>query len=384
MKKLLTVGALTLMSVAPIFAQKGKVNTAEFNLTSGEVAKAKQNIDDAFGNAEMQTFPKAWIIKGDVYRTIYELQDIQKDLYSSTPNTLGIAKDAYFKAFEVETNAKKKGDVTSGLQSLGIHYYNEGLEKYQSQDFKAAFENFKNKVEISEFLNNNGLDAAADTMGYFVLALSAYNTQNIDEAFKAAEKLNALKNKKEDHYVVILDIFKAKGENEKYVKLVEEARKAYPNNVNLMYSEINLYLEKGELDVLVEKLKVLIDREPKNANLYLVLGTVYDRKGEKQTALSYYDKALEINPDYFDAYVNKASYYNAEANEIIEKMNDENNPNKYDALKKQRDDIFKNKMIPLLKKAYTLDPNNENVVKALKEIYARLDMFDELKELNKK
>lgn len=383
MKKLLTIGALSFMTIAPIFAQKGKVNTAEFNLTSGEVAKAKQNIEEALTNAEMQVFSKAWLVKGDVFKTIYELKDVYKDLYNSTPNLLGTAKDAYYKAFEVETNPKKKGDVTARLQSLGIHYYNDGLEEYQSNNYKQAFENFKNKVEISEFLNKNNLDAQIDTMGLFVLALSAINSQNVDEAYKAAEKLNALGNKKEDHYVVILDILKAKGENDKYAKTVEEARKAYPNSVNLMYSEINLYLEKGELDALIGKLGALIEKEPKNANLYLVLGTVYDRKGDKETALKNYDKALEINPEYFDAYVNKASYYNNEANEIIEKMNDENNPAKYEALKNQRDDIFKNKIIPLLRKANQLDPDNENVIKVLKEIYARLDMFDEIKKLNK-
>lgn len=372
------------MTIAPIFAQKGKVNTAEFNLTSGEVAKAKQNIDEALTNADMLVFPKAWLIKGDVYKTIYELKDVHKDLYNTTPNLLDTSKDAYFKAFEVETNVKKKGEVTSRLQSLGIHYYNDGLDQYQSNNYKQAFENFKSKVEISEFLNHNKLDAQIDTMGYFVLALSAFNSQNIDDAYKAAEKLNALSNKKEDHYVVILDILKAKGENDKYAKTVEEARKAYPNSVNLMYSEINLYLENGELDALIDKLDALIQKEPKNANLYLVLGTVYDRKGDKETAVKNYDKALEINPEYFDAYVNKASYYNNEANEIIELMNDENNPAKYDALKERRDDIFKNKMIPLLKKANQLDPQNENVIKVLKEIYARLDMFDEMKKLDNK
>lgn len=383
MKKLLTIGALSVLTIAPIFAQKGKVNSAEFNLTSGEVAKAKENIDVAFGNEEVKAMPKAWLVKGDVYKVIYELQDVHKDLYTATPNPLGTAKESYLKAFEVETNAKRKGDVTNRLLSLNVHFYNEGLELYKANNFEGAYNMFSNKVEISEFLNSNNLDSKIDTMGYFVLALSAYNSKRLDEAYKTALKLNTLKDKHEDYYSVILDIFKAKGDQENFDKTLAEGRKAYPNNVNLMYAEINQYLERNELDLLEDKLQKLIELEPSNHNLYLVLGTVYDRKGDIAGAHQMYDKALAIKPDYFDAYLNKAGLYNAEANKIIEQMNEETNDVKYEKLKVQRDEIFKNKMIPLLVKANQLDPKNENVIKVLKEIYARLDMLEEMQKLGK-
>lgn len=383
MKKLLTIGALSVLTIAPIFAQKGKVNSAEFNLTSGEVAKAKENIDAAFSSEEMKVWPKAWLVKGDVYKTIYDLKDVYKDIYNTTPNLLGTAKDAYLKAFEVETNAKRKGDVTSRLLSLNVNFYNEGLDMYKANNFEGAYEMFANKIEVSEFLNNNNLDSKIDTMGYFVLALSAYNSKKLEEAYKAATKLNALKDKQEDYYSVILDIFKAKEDQENFDKTLAEGRKAYPNNVNLMYAEINQYLERNELDLLEDKLKKLIELEPNNHNLYLVMGTVYDRKGDRAAAHQMYDKALAVKPDYFDAYLNKAGLYNAEANQIIEQMNEESNDVKYDKLKTQRDEIFKNKMIPLLVKANQLDPKNENVIKVLKEIYARLDMLEEMQKLGK-
>jgi hypothetical protein len=43
MRKILSIVAFSIMSLSLTFAQKGKVNTAEFNLSSGEVAKAKEN-----------------------------------------------------------------------------------------------------------------------------------------------------------------------------------------------------------------------------------------------------------------------------------------------------------------------------------------------------
>ncbi len=383
MKKLFTIGALSVMSIAPIFAQKGKVNSAEFNLTSGEVAKAKENIDASFSSEEVLAMPKAWIVKGNVYKTIYELRDIHKDLYSSTPKTLDVAKEAYLKAFEVEVNPKKKGSMKDGLQSVGSYYYNEGITAFSASNWNLAYEKFKNTLEISEFLYNNQLTSVVDTQAYFVVLLSAFNTQNFDDAIKAGEKLAELKDNRDVVYTVLIDSYKQKNDQAKYEKAIADGRKAHPNNIDILYKEINLYLEKNELDKLEEKLDQALQLDPKNPSLYQAKASVYDKKGNSEMALQMYDKAIELNPEFFDAYVNKASFYNNEANKIIELMNNETNNAKYEKLKAERDDIFKNKMIPLLVKANKIDPANENVKKVLKEIYARLDMFDEMKQLDK-
>lgn len=373
-----------MMSIAPIFAQKGKVNSAEFSLTSGELAKAKESIDASFSSEEVLIMPKAWIVKGNVYKTIYELREVHKDIYTATPNTLNIAKEAFLKAYEVEVNPKKKGaNVKEGLQSVGSYYYNQGIEAFTASNWTLAYEKFKNTLEISEFLHNNQLTTAVDTQAYFVVLLSAFNTQNFDDAIKAGEKLASLNDNREVVHTVLIDSYKQKNDQTKYEKAIADGRKAHPNNIDILYKEINLYLEKNELDKLEEKLDQALTLDPKNPSLYQAKASVYDKKGNSEMALQMYDKAIEINPDFFDAYVNKASYYNNEANKVIELMNNENNNVKYEKLKAERDDIFKNKIIPLLVKANKIDPTNENVKKVLKEIYARLDMFDEMKQLEK-
>ncbi|MCO5248701.1 MAG: hypothetical protein M9887_07130 [Chitinophagales bacterium] len=382
-KKLIALSAVFMLSMSIIFAQKGKVNSAEYSLNNGELAKAKTFIDDAFKDESMNSWSKAWLIKGNVYASIYEQRAIHSDIYSTTPEPLETAKDAFFKALELEEKPKSKDKIAESIYSVGINIYNHGLGQYQANDFEGAYNSFKEKVAISDYLNENGYRNEVDTMGLFTLALAAYNSQKIDEAYAAAQRLNQLNNKKEDFYQVILDVYKAKGDQSGFEKVLKEGKALYPNNSYLMYAEVNMFLEQGKLDLLEGKLKKLIKLEPDNKNLYLVLGTVYDKKGDSQSAESMYNKALQIDPEYFDAYVNKASLYNNEANDIIQKMNDENDAKKYEALKDQRDNIFKNKILPLLTKAYTIDPNSATVKQALKEIYARLDMLDELKKLGK-
>ena len=371
------------MSLSLTFAQKGKVNTAEFNLSSGDVTKAKENINEAMENEEMQIWPKAWLVKGDIYKAIFEQREVNIALYSSTPNTLNIAKDAYLKAFEVEANAKKKSDVKDGLNSVGTYYYNEGIAAFSSSNWEVAYDNFINTLEVSEFLTNNGLVEKIDTQAYFVVMLSAFNYQKYDEAIRSGEKLKSLNDNREVVYTVLIDSYKEKGEKAKYEKTIAEGRKLYPNNIDILFKEINLYLENNQIDVLEEKLNEAIKLDPKNPSLYQALANVYDKKGKTDEAFHMYDKAIEVKPDYFEAYYNKAILYFNKAMEIVEKMNEENDNKKYEILKTQREALLKDKALPLLEKAYKLSPKDENVIKALKEVYARLEMFDEMKQLGK-
>ncbi len=383
MRKILSIVAFSIMSLSLTFAQKGKVNTAEFNLSSGDVAKAKENIGEALTDESAQLMSKAWLVKGNIYKAIFEQREINAGLYSSTPNTLDIAKDAYLKAFEVETNPKKKKDVKDGLDAVGTYYYNEGIAAFTNSNWDVAYENFIQTLEVSEFLNNNGLSEKIDTQAYFVVMLSSFNNQKYDDAVRAGEKLKSLNDNREVVYTVLIDSYKQQEEKAKYEKTIAEGRKLYPNNIDILFKEINLYLENNQIDILEDKLNEAIKLDPTNPSLYQALANVYDKKGKTDEAFHMYDKAIEVKPDYFEAYYNKAILYFNKAMEIVEKMNEENDNKKYEILKNQREALLRDKTLPLLEKAYKLSPKDENVIKALKEVYARLEMFDEMKQLGK-
>lgn len=383
MRKILSIVAFSIMSISLTFAQKGKVNTAEFNLSSGDVAKAKENIEDALKDDAMQTWPKAWLVKGNIYKSIFELREINPALFNSTPNTLDIAKEAYLKAYEVEANPKKKKDAKDGLDAVGTYYYNEGIAAFSNSNWEVAYDNFINTLEVSEFMTNNQMTEKIDTQAYFVVMLSAFNFTKYDDAIRAGEKLLSLNDNREVIYTVLIDSYKQAGEKDKYEKAIAQGRKLYPNNIEILFKEINLYLENDEIDILEEKLKEAIQLDAKNPSLYQALANVYDKKGKEEEAFQMYDKAIEVKPDYFEAYYNKAILYFNKAMEIVEKMNEENDNKKYELLKTKREALLKDKTLPLLEKAYQLAPKDENVIKALKEVYARLEMFDEMKKLGK-
>ncbi|MDQ3062545.1 MAG: tetratricopeptide repeat protein, partial [Acidobacteriota bacterium] len=54
-------------------------------------------------------------------------------------------------------------------------------------------------------------------------------------------------------------------------------------------------------DAGLELLKAAVELYPKDANLYDSIGEFYLKKGEKEEAIKYYKKVLEINPNSANA-----------------------------------------------------------------------------------
>ncbi|MBD3188943.1 tetratricopeptide repeat protein, partial [Candidatus Bathyarchaeota archaeon] len=64
----------------------------------------------------------------------------------------------------------------------------------------------------------------------------------------------------------------------------------------------------GDLEGAINAFKVALDLDPENVGLILQLGDIY-RDGGEGTAIEYYEKAIEIEPNNGQAYVNLGVYY---------------------------------------------------------------------------
>jgi tetratricopeptide (TPR) repeat protein len=176
----------------------------------------------------------------------------------------------------------------------------------------------------------------------------------------------------------------------KAMEYLEEGRKAYPDDNSLLFAEINFYLSTGKLDVLTDKLKTAIAKEPDNITVYTTLANVYDQLNQKERsagniakaddyfnlALDYYSQAIVKNPKNFDAnYGSGALYYNKAAS-MTSRLNEVSNDftsagtKKFNAIKAEMDGYFK-QALPYFLKAESIEPKDQNTMIALKEIYAR-------------
>jgi tetratricopeptide (TPR) repeat protein len=181
-------------------------------------------------------------------------------------------------------------------------------------------------------------------------------------------------------------IYAQLGDNDKAMEAVIEARASNPKDLNLILTEANLYVQLKENDRFEALMKEAIEQDPNNATLYFNLGVVNAQRGESEQARGYYEKSIELDPTFESGYLNLVSLILEGEGAIVEEMNGLGNTRadnaRYDELKAQREDLFK-ECVPILEKLIALNQNLE-ATKTLMNIYGTLgdnDGFMRMKNL---
>jgi len=225
----------------------------------------------------------------------------------------------------------------------------------------------------------------------YYTGLAALNAQDMASAKPVFMKLKDAGYDKPAVYEALYKL-ELEGDRDAALVILNEGREKFPDDVSLLFSEINHYLKDGKLDILTGKLEAAIAKEPDNPSLYSTLGNVYDNLYQKEleakneakatehfdAAFKNYNKALELKPGFFDAvYSIGALYYNraAATTTTLNALADDYSKaglKKYDEFRKKMLTQF-DEALPYFKQAEILNPSDRNTLIALKEIFARKD-----------
>lgn len=366
--------------VTPTFADKGKIFNVESYLTENKFLEAKKEVDLVLQDPENQKKAKAWVLKGEANKGIYET----RIFYASNPNCLFDAADAYLKAFELETNVKKQKDFGTPLNMIASYLLNEGVERFNNKKYEEAYKHFDASRSANEFLVSKGL-ATLDTTALYACAMAGLNANKTAEVTPIMEKLVALDYNNAAIYENLADIYEKAKNTTALNEIVKKGLAKFPKNKNLMFVELNQTLDAGDVQKSIQKLESAIAAEPNNTSLLYALGAAYDKAKMYDKAQETYDKTIALKPDFGDAYFNagiihfnKGVEFNKQMNAIEDK--DDKDGKKTAALKIERDNEL-NKALPYLEKAYATDKKNPDYKSSLKKVYATLNMLDKAKEL---
>ena len=165
-----------------------------------------------------------------------------------------------------------------------------------------------------------------------------------------------------------------------------EARAQNPEDMNLMVTEANLYLKLNDLTTYKKLIGDVLAKNPKDPDLYYNMGVIASKTNPADAEM-YYKKAIELKPDYINAYLNLSILKLDGEKKLIDEMNklgtSEKDNKRYEILKKQRQNIF-TAALPYLEKANELAPKNEDVATTLLNVYGALEMTDKKKALKAK
>ncbi|HMG14770.1 MAG TPA: hypothetical protein VK590_04960 [Saprospiraceae bacterium] len=366
---------------------------------SAKLDEAKKLIDIAVVTAPINTEAKTWILKGQIYNEI-SARDLRSKLLNPKfeLTCLPCAWDGYqafMKSFTLTPKNWEVKDALKGLYENMGYLSNYGVKMYEDLKYKEAYEAFNAMLEVHEKLKTNGeksiLDKSEDYNNQlYITGLSALNANMNDKAGVMFEKLYKMNYDKPAIYEALYKINADKDLNGAY-QYLEAGRTKYPDDVSLLFAEINHYLKLNKLDQLIDKLKIAIQKEPNNVSLYTTMGNVYDNLYQKEieagntakakedfdNAESYYKQSLEKDPKNFDAnyslgtlFYNKAASVTKQLNALADDMS-KDGQKKYEAKKAEMTALFE-QALPYFQKGENLEPNDKNTLIALKEISARM------------
>lgn len=175
------------------------------------------------------------------------------------------------------------------------------------------------------------------------------------------------------------------GKSEEAKVALQEARKENPDDAGLIVAEANIYLNLKDAVNYKRLITEALEKNPNDEILVFNLGVTCANANQLEDAEKYYRKAIELKPDFINAYLNLADLVLKPDAKIVEDMNkikgtSDSEMKKYNVLKEQRQKMFY-KAMPLYEKAHELDPKDELVKGNLKSVYNFLELTDKAKAL---
>lgn len=417
MKKQLIILSAFFISMT-VFAQNDELKTAEKAIKANDFASAMSAVNQAEGliaNADQKTKAKFYYLKGlalyqngnpnaDVEKVgnafnqlINYENETNKPKYSAEVGALlnkmiiAVAENAsnnYTKAIESKDDADylkaaKEFHQVYALSPRDTSYLdNAALVYYFAKDYDNSIKLYEQLLDIN-YTGITTVFVATDKTSKEDVVYGDKKSMDLQVKLGLAE--NPREEKKESRREMIFknlaQNYSDKGNNEKALEIISKGRTEFPSSYSLLIDEANIYYKAGDNAKFKERLEEAIRLNPTEPTLYYNVGVMNMDQKNIDEAIKNFEKAIELKPDYADAYNNIGAAIIEKAAPIIDQMNKSlADFKKYDKLQAQQFEIYK-QALPYYEKANALNPKSINIVQTLMGLYENLEMTDKLEKM---
>ncbi|WP_410879317.1 tetratricopeptide repeat protein [Myroides sp. DW712] len=411
--------AAALMISGLTMAQKKELKDAEKAVKKGNVAEATTALKAVEGVLDQATNDQK--VQYYYLKSNLAYQQIEKDQNFDANVDQMVAS---YKAIEsIDKNSKLAKQANEELGLVASKVINKAIEDNNSSNYIGATKKFKQAFDINPkdtIYLYYAASTAISSKDY--PTATAYYKQLIDLGYKGNEsyytavekatgevqnfgqdskmrdvlvkqgthtdpKLVKEESKRPEIVKNLALIYYQEGQYDQAEKAIVEARKANPDDTNLMLTQMDLYLKSNNMGKYEEIAKEALTKNPNDDLLLYNLGVTSYQAGKIDEARKYYQKAIQINPKNENAYLNMAFIKLQPDEELTNKMNSLGmsaaDNKKYEQLQKEKKAMYADAMNDL-EKVLSINKNNEEAIQTLKNIYRALEMNDKLKALEAK
>lgn len=352
----------------------------EMNNAKIMLERAKTSIDLAANNDETKNDAKTW----HYYAVIYLKIATYPEFASLDAEALEKTADALRKIVELDETYFKQngGEIFTYIQSVTTNYFNQGAIAYESGDYVKAIDSYINAYETMAIIGQKDNEA---------LMVAAQIAVMANENEKAIELCTTLLNDGFETPQVYQYMAIAQGSlenNDAMVEYLQKGREKFPEDEALINEQINAFLKLKREAEIVDQIEEMAVKQTTNPVYYFILGTIYGNPESTlyniESALGYYQKAIEIDPNHVDSYINIGSMYIDKSAALYNAANelgfDAESQKKYDVMVKEAKG-YDEQALPYVEKAYEMVPEDAAIKQALRTLYIRLKMMDKAKAL---
>jgi len=322
----------------------------------GEGVKA---IEAAEKDKRTKNWPETWAIKAYIcsYVALIDDNEANADKY------FVMAEEALAQAIKLDKFQSNTDRIKAADHNIHVKRQIKGTEAFQQNDFATAYDLLKN---VSDFM-------PTDTLLATNVAICAQNLQRYNDALSYLLRAKDNGGKNPTLYQNIANIYASKFENELAIKTLEDGLKANAYHPLLTNDYINILLDNEQYEKATKAIESSLKTEQRSKLLYFLYGYLQQNQGNNiSTAELSYQKALEIDYNYFDALYQLAVAYVQTANEALKQKDN----------RKFASNI--NRAEYSLLRAHDININHKNTVKLLIDIYTRKNRLDKVQELKRK
>jgi tetratricopeptide (TPR) repeat protein len=417
MKKIMTLVLVSTMATMS-FAQKNEIKAIDKALRNSNFADAKSAASAAealIGNMDDKSKAKFYFLKAQAYyangggtdadideaiMTLDKLKDLESSMgklkYTDEANEM---KDGMYNNFIKKANdafnandfngaAKRFEKIYRISPSDTLYLYNAAYSSVRANDYNSALKYYEELADLAYTgirmvyyatnVETSAEEMFADEAGRDVSVKLKTHIKPRDEK-TTSKRAEIVKN--------IALIYAEQGENEKALAATVQARSEYPEDLGLIVAQAQTYLKLGNKEKFQELIDEASNKGGDSVEFLYNLGALLSSSGSEEEAKKYYQKALDIDPNYYSAVLNMGFAVLAQESKLVNEMNsllDAPKPDydRYDKLKADLQDLYK-EAIPWLERALKLEENS-STAQNLMNLYSAIGETEKFKEMKAK
>ncbi|QQS36913.1 MAG: tetratricopeptide repeat protein [Ignavibacteriales bacterium] len=240
--------------------------------------------------------------------------------------------DEMLKAFDASLAISKKFEthIEDSKKYAWANLFNKGVSSFQRGNNTDNEDSIKIYYERSIYQFENAVLMQPDSSDtYKNLAFVYINAERPDDAIKPLQKIIDLE-KELDGYRLLGKIYYDKGSDKmsefkssknladsseainqfnKAIQVLEDGRKTYPNDQQILLYLSNSYIGANKIDVAIDAFKTGVEQEPENKYYRYNYGVLLLGADRFDEAVVQFTKAVDIDPEYQNAIYNLGVTY---------------------------------------------------------------------------